>query len=92
MVSQARVPAREPALQTRAARIAERAPDLTIESLSGTTAATYLPWIAPYLYYFDVRPRAWSTGHAAARGALMLVPAGAPTLTRSAAWRRRSRR
>ena len=61
--------------------VAERAPGLTIESLSGATAATYLPWITPYLYYFDVRPRAWSTGHDATRGALMLVPVGAPTLT-----------
>ena len=35
--------------------IANNYEDLEIRSLSGTSKASYVTWVAPYLYYFDVR-------------------------------------
>ncbi len=57
--------------------LAERAPDLRVESLSGTGTRRYSRWIAPYLFYFVATPRAWTTGAAAGSVRVMLVPLGA---------------
>ena len=56
--------------------LAERASDLRVESLSGTTTKGYAQWVAPYLFYFVAQPRAWTTGAPASDAALMLVPLG----------------
>ncbi|ALD20507.1 transglutaminase domain-containing protein [Hymenobacter sp. DG25A] len=62
--------------------IAKHYKDLEIRSLSGASKMSYVNWIAPYLYYLDVKfdnreglglERAKVNG----KGSLMLVPAGA---------------
>ncbi|KAA3437145.1 transglutaminase-like domain-containing protein [Rufibacter hautae] len=56
------------------------APDLQVVSFSGTTAAEYFPWVAPYLFYFDTRLDNRFTDDRVP-GSLMLVPQGAKNLT-----------
>ncbi|MFD3003284.1 transglutaminase family protein [Pontibacter toksunensis] len=62
--------------------IANNYDELEIRSLSGTSKASYVNWVYPYLYYFDVRfdnreglniERETMKG----KSSLMLVPAGA---------------
>lgn len=57
--------------------LAERVTDLQVESLSGTSTGRYARWVAPYLFYFVARPRAWTTGGPGGPASLMLVPLGA---------------
>lgn len=57
--------------------LADRAPDLRVESLSGTGTGRYARWVAPYLFYFVARPRTWTTGGPPGPRSLMLVPLGA---------------
>jgi transglutaminase-like putative cysteine protease len=56
--------------------LAEVSESLDVDSLGGTRAGVYFPWIAPYLHYFDV---SIDGRHGVERtpGSLMLVPIGA---------------
>ncbi|GAB2540483.1 transglutaminase-like domain-containing protein [Rufibacter soli] len=56
------------------------APDLKVVSFSGTKAAEYFSWIAPYLFYFDTK---LDNRYGVQRilGSIMLVPKGAKNLT-----------
>lgn len=60
--------------------LATGAPDLKVVSFSGTKAADYFPWIAPYLFYFNTR---LDNRFGVERGpnSIMLVPKGAKNLT-----------
>ncbi|QHL86854.1 hypothetical protein GU926_05135 [Nibribacter ruber] len=56
------------------------APDLKVVSFSGTKAADYFSWIAPYLFYFDTK---LDNRYDVERvlGSIMLVPKGYKNLT-----------
>ncbi|OON65671.1 transglutaminase domain-containing protein [Hymenobacter sp. CRA2] len=62
--------------------IARNCKDLEIRSLSGTSKMGYVTWIAPYLYYLDVKfdnreGLGLERGNVNGKSSLMLVPAGA---------------
>jgi hypothetical protein len=67
--------------------IARNYKDLEIRSLSGVSKRSYVNWIAPYLYYLDVKfdnreGQGLERTKINGKGSLMLVPAGAkePTI------------
>jgi transglutaminase-like putative cysteine protease len=56
------------------------APDLKVVSFSGTKAADYFPWVAPYLFYFNTVLDS-RYGVDRVLGSIMLVPKGYKNLT-----------
>ncbi len=60
------------------AALAAGDPAFRVEGFSGRAAPFFGRWIEPYLHYFVIHPREWSTGAPAGARDVMLAPLGAP--------------